>query len=183
MLFLSVIENQAVRNRLESIYIRYAKELIFISHGILQDYHEAEDIVQTAMIKVSDYIDETTDAESKSIRGLLVIIVRRLSYDVYNQRKRRNESNVDDFRDTLGDVHTASPELNILKMEDRRYVADLMAKINESYMDILTLKYIYEYSDKEIGELLNMTEGNVRTKLSRARKACQKIIGGDDSEA
>lgn len=182
MLFLSVIENPVIRNRLESIYLRYVRELVFISYGILQDYHEAEDIVQTAMIKVVDYIDETTEVESNKIRGLLVIIVRRLSYTVYNQRKRRKERNIDDYKEQLSDLTTVTPELNIMKLEDRRRIAEIMDEIPEGYMDILTLRYFYEYSDSEITKLLDITEGNVRTKLSRARKAFQKVIGGDGFE-
>ena len=86
------------------------------------------------------------------------------------------------MEDHIRDDKALSPELNILRLEDRKYVAKLMASINESYMDILTLKYMYEYSDKEISDMLSISEGNVRTKLSRARKACQRIIGGDQDE-
>ena len=182
MLFLAAIESDIVRNHLEEIYHLYAKELIYVSHGILRDYHEAEDIVQSAMIKVSDYIDENTDVKCNRTRGLLVIIVRRLSYNVYNQRKRRSDVNIEDMEDHIRDDKALSPELNILRLEDRKYVAKLMTSLNESYMDILTLKYMYEYSDKEISDMLSITEGNVRTKLSRARKACQRIMGGDQDE-
>lgn len=182
MLFLAAIESDIVRNHLEEIFRLYAKELIYISHGILHDYHEAEDIVQTAMIKVSDYIDEKTDIKCNRTRGLLVIIVRRLSYNIYHLRKRRSDLNIDDVEAYMRDEKSISPELNILRLEDRKYVARIMSSINEGYMDILTLKYMYDYSDKEISEMLSMTEGNVRTKLSRARKACQNIMGGDRDE-
>lgn len=179
MFFLSVIENSIIRNNLESIFKLYSKELIFTSYSIINDYHESEDVVQSALIKISDYLDESTDVKCDKTRGLLVIIVRRLSYNIYNQRKRRNEINIDDIENFIGDDNSMSPELNILRLEDRKYIADMMRKLNESYMDILTLKYMYDYSDSEIADMLNMTEGNVRTKLSRARKACHKIIGGD----
>jgi len=182
LFFLAAIESDIVRNHLEEIYHLYAKELNYVSHGILRDYHEAEHIVQSAMIKVSHYIDENTDVRCNRTRGLLVIIVRRLSYNVYNQRKRRSDVNIEDMEDHIRDDKALSPELNILRLEDRKYVAKLMASINESYMDILTLKYMYEYSDKEISDMLSISEGNVRTKLSRARKACQRIIGGDQDE-
>ena len=69
-----------------------------------------------------------------------------------------------------------------MKLEDRRRIAEIMDEIPEGYMDILTLRYFYEYSDSEIAKLLDITEGNVRTKLSRARKAFQKVIGGDGFE-
>jgi len=182
MIFLSVIESDIVRNHMENIYILYAKELIYTSYNIVHDHHEAEDIVQTAFIKVSDYIDENTDLKCNKMRGLLVIIVKRLSYNVYNTRKSRVDINIDDIGEYLSDDKIESPEINILRIDDRKKVAKLMCSINESYMDILTLKYTYDYSDSVIASMLNITEGNVRTKLSRARRACLKIIGGERLE-
>lgn len=38
------------------------------------------------------------------------------------------------------------------------------------YRDILTLKYVEEYSNSEIGSLLGITEATVRKRLERARK-------------
>lgn len=182
MLFLSVIENDIVKAHLEELYLMYAKELVYTSYRIIHDYHEAEDIVQTAFIKVSTYIGENTDVKCNKIRGLLVIIVRRLSYNVYNKRKKQNNISIDLMEDTICDDKILSPETNILRLDDRKKIADMLDSINKNYMDILTLKYVYDFSDGVIAKLLDTTEGNVRTKLSRARKACLKIMGGEKDE-
>lgn len=179
MLFLTIIDDDIIRNHLETMFILYSKELVYASHSILNDLYEAEDVVQSALIKISNHIDENTDIKSRKTKGLLVLIVRRLSYNIYNQRKCRNEISIDTIDQSLFDNNLFNPELNILRSEDRKKISSIMNKLNSSYIDILTLKYTYDYTDCEIANLLNISEGNVRTKLSRARKAFQQVLGGD----
>jgi RNA polymerase sigma-70 factor (ECF subfamily) len=180
--FLSVIENDVVRSHLEELYLLYNKELVHVANKILKDYHEAEDIVQTAFIKVADYLDENIDVKCNKTKGLIVIIVRNLSINQYNKRKRRATANIDDFTNVISDESEVTPEINILRLDQSQEVARLMDNINEGYADILTLKYLYEYTDKEIAEILSMSEGSVRTKLTRARQACKDVLGGERYE-
>ena len=53
-------------------------------------------------------------------------------------------------------------------------------KLSENLKSVLQLK---EYSDlnyKEIGDILGITEGNVKIRVFRARKRLSKMIGEDD---
>lgn len=180
--FLSVIENEVIRSNLEELYLLYNKELVHVANKILKDYQESEDIVQTAFIKVADYLDENIDVKCNKTKGLIVIIVRRLSINVYNKRKRRTTTNFADLEDVISDEFAITPEINVLRLDQSQEVARLLDKINEGYADILTLKYLYEYSDKEIAGILSMSEGSVRTKLTRARQACKDVLGGERYE-
>lgn len=179
LVFLSVIENEVIRIYLEELYLLYSKELVYVANKILKDYHEAEDIVQTAFIKVADYLDENIDVKCNKTKGLIVIIVRRLSINQYHKRIRRATMNIDDLENVISDDSVITPEINVLRLDQSQEVARLLDNINKGYADILTLKYLYEYSDKEIAELLSMSEGSVRTKLTRARQACKDVLGGE----
>ncbi len=77
------------------LYLLYNKELVHVAKKILNDYQEAEDIVQTAFIKVADYLDEDIDVKCKKTKGLIVIIVRNLSINLNNKRKRRYTANLE----------------------------------------------------------------------------------------
>jgi len=47
------------------------------------------------------------------------------------------------------------------------------------YADVLVLRYTYQFSIEEIAYLLNTTEGNVRVKIHRAKKALHEIMKGE----
>jgi len=101
LLFLSVIEDEAVRDSLEEAYHLYKKELYYTANSILNDAYEAEDVVHTAIIKFSDYIEKNFDPKCHKTRALLVIIVRNLSINIYNQRQSRDLVDIDEMEDVL----------------------------------------------------------------------------------
>lgn len=171
--FLLVIDNEIIRSKLEELYYQYHKEMFYIAYNIIKDYHEAQDIVQTAIIKISSYLDRIESVKCNKTRAFLVIIVRNISYNIYNQRKRRNTMPLDSIEEIIPE-EDAGPELHMIRLDQAKEMARLLANINKTYADILTLKYYYEYSNSEIAQLLNMTEGNVRVKIHRAKQALKK---------
>jgi len=178
LLFLSVIEDKFLQSRLEEAYHLYKKDLLYVANNILHDYHEAEDVVQSAFIKFANYVDEEMDVKCHKTKALIVIIVRSLSINIYNQRKKRNTANIEDLEDILQDDVSISPEVNVLRLDKTHEMAKNLSEINPSYADILTLKYTYGYSNTEIAGMLSISEANVRKRLSRAKEALKKIIEG-----
>lgn len=64
----------------------------------------------------------------------------------------------------------------MIRLDQTKLIAEKLEKINSDYADILTLKFYYEYSNLEISKLLNITDGNVRTRLHRAKLAIKEIL-------
>lgn len=55
----------------------------------------------------------------------------------------------------------------------------LLKDVKEEYREIFYLKYYYDFSYREIAEILNIKENSVKQKLYRARKSIQEKIGGE----
>ncbi len=85
--FLLTIENEKARSKLEEIYETYHKDMYITAFSILKNHHESEDIVQDAILRVSKNLHKILEVKCKETRSYLVIIVRNLSYSVYNKRK------------------------------------------------------------------------------------------------
>lgn len=171
--FLLVIEDENVRSKLEETYINYTKDVLWIANSILKDYYEAEDVVQEAILKMSSIIEKIDVIKCNKTRGLFVIIVRNLSFNIYNRRKHMIPNPYDELEIVSEDL---SIEEQIIRLEQGKLIADKLEEINPSYADILSLKYYYEYSNLEISKLLNITEGNVRTRLYRAKAAIKDVL-------
>lgn len=173
--FLLMIEDEAQRNKLEEIYATYHKELFYVAYQILHDYYDAEDIIQTAFIKICKNLEKISEVKCKKTRAYLVIIVRNLSFDRYKEKKRTVLTN---FADEEMDIKDSNSSLEdfVLNLEKGKELANTLSKINTSYADILTLRYYYEYSVIEISELLNISVDNVSVKLHRAKAALKKKL-------
>lgn len=171
--FLFVIEDEISRNKLEEIYMRYKKIAYWTAYGILKDSYESEDVVQDAIIRIYSTIHKIDDIKCNKTRALFVIIVRNLSINIYNKRRKLENTSYEDIEVISTDL---SLDEEMINLDRTRWISDMLTKINPSYSDILTLKYYYDYSDLEISKLIGITEGNVRVKLHRARVSIKKII-------
>lgn len=180
--FLLIIEDTVIRSKLEHIYNNYKNIAYWTAYNILKDHHEAEDVVQDAIIKISTLIDGIKDTNCNKTRALIVIIVRNLSINIYNRRKKIVLTYSDDEKLVSED---SGLDEEMIRLEQVKWIAELLGKINSSYGDILVLKYYYEYSNTEISNMLGITEGNIRVRLHRAKAAIKELIekGGFNSEA
>lgn len=175
VVFLMAIEDEKVRGKLEELYLLYHKEMFYVAYSILKDYYEAEDVVQNAILKISSKLEKISEVNCNKTRSFLVIIVRNLSINIYRQRKNKKSMPIDEIIDVLPDDNII-PDICVLRLEQAQNMAMLLSKLDNSYADILTLKYFYEYSNSEIAKLIELTEGNVRVKLHRARQAMKRLL-------
>lgn len=172
---LLMIEDEVKRDKLEELYLTYHKELFYVAYQILHDYHDAEDIIQSAFIKISKHLDKIGDIRCKKTRAYMVIIVRNLSFDRYNEKKRTVPTDFAEDKEEIIDSKV-SLEDHVLNLERGKEMAEALGNLNAAYADILTLKYYYEYNNAEIGDLINMSADNVSVKLHRAKAALKKIL-------
>lgn len=179
LVFLMSIEDEQTRTKIEEIYRHYRKLLYFTAYNVLKDYHEAEDVVQSAIVKICDHLDKIQDIQCNKTKGFLVIIVRNLAINIYNQKKRRADIDMEKLDDPTKDDSDWNPEQYMIKIENAEWVAQKLAQINPEYADALVLRYTYQFSIDEMALLMNATESSVRVKLHRARKALLGLMKGE----
>jgi RNA polymerase sigma-70 factor, ECF subfamily len=180
--FLLKINDEHTRSQAEEIYCLYSKDLLYIAENILKDPYKAEDVVQEAFIKLTEYINWDMDLKCNKTKGLIIIIVRSISINIYNERKNKPTVSIDEYEDSLEDMNSESPEPKVIRV----YLKDRMAKqldnIKKEYADILSLKYNYGYADTEIAHICDISEENVRARLTRAKQAMSRILGEDSDD-
>ena len=52
----------------------------------------------------------------------------------------------------------------------------MLGKLPENYWNVLLLKYSHGYDDREIAQMLDITEENVRQRISRAKKRLSELL-------
>lgn len=182
LLFLLVIEDEEIRNKLELIYDSYKQYMFYVAYDILKDYHESEDVVQSSILRIGDHLDKIPNVRDYKTKAFVVMVARNIAKNIYNKNKKHSKVPIEDYEDKIVDEITITPEENILRLDTSKWLAQQLGLIKVEYADILTLRYTYEYSNQEISELIDITEVNVRVRLNRAKKALNKIIGGEARE-
>jgi len=165
--------------KVEELYLKYNKILYTIAYNILKNHQLAQDAVQTTFVKIlENNISKIGDIDCNKTKAFIVIICRNISINIYNKHKRSNILPIEEFDDvTTNDSFCVSEEL--VKLEMLSLLKEKISMLYEPYADIITLRYIFDYSEKEISKMLDISEQNVRVRLCRAKKSLMKLLCED----
>jgi RNA polymerase sigma-70 factor (ECF subfamily) len=140
---------------------------------------DADDLVQETFVRA---LERPPADREKPWRPWLVRVAMNLARDQLRQRRRRGypgvwlptpiEGTEGLAAESLEASHDESPETRYGLMESASF-AFLVAveALTPSQRAVLLLRDVFDYSSRETGEMLEMSEEAVRTTLHRARKA------------
>lgn len=132
---------------------------------ITLDSAEAEDIVQDTMIRVWNKRDEW--AQFNSIEAFCLTVARNLAID----RSQKSEAqNIELTTETQEMSDGSTPERQLERSEQMDLVRKLINELPEKQRTIIQLRDIEEKSYKEIADVMQLTEDQVKVTLSRARQ-------------
>ena len=96
------------------------------------------------------------------------------AHRIYLNQLRRNkfkETYSSEFEDTLKDPNT-SPDMQV----EISLFYNQLKSLGEEIEELIILKEISGFSVKEVAEMKNMTESNVKVKLHRGRKKLKELL-------
>lgn len=153
----------AKENTFLDIYEKYKFLMFSIAMDVLQDKFAAEDAIQNAFLKIMNNCDKIDDLESKRTKRLIITITKNSAIDIYRKRNIlwNREIEIEKI------VEFPKEDFQVSEENDRFYAIEILP---EKYKEILLLKYSAGFSNGEIAEILDISEVNVRKRLSRAKK-------------
>lgn len=132
---------------------------------ITLDSAEAEDIVQDTMIRVWNKRDEW--AQFNSIEAFCLTVARNLAID----RSQKSEAqNIELTTETQEMSDGSTPERQMERNEQMDLVRKLINELPEKQRTIIQLRDIEEKSYKDIADVMQLTEDQVKVTLFRARQ-------------
>lgn len=174
-IFTTMINSEENIIKLEQVYIKYKNLMYYIANDILNDTYEAEDVVQNSIIKVANYIEKISDINSNKTKHLIVTIVTSTSIDIYRKKKNNYIIDIDEISNRIESKELPLDDL-VIKVAEAKELSEKLLELKSEYADILTLKYYHQFNDKEIADILNITHGNVRIRINRAKISLKKLM-------
>jgi RNA polymerase sigma-70 factor (ECF subfamily) len=168
---MSMLDTEEDKNIFKELHDEYKVLMYYKAYGILKDCKLAEDAVQESFIRIIKNFDKFSKEKCPQNRNKIVNIVRMVSIDIYRKRKKCKTVSFDEIERTIIDELAVTDDI-LESMEFERY----LFKLPKSYYVILSLKYNDGYSYKEMAEILDITEENVKKRLTRARNKLREII-------
>ena len=166
-IYLALIDEPSDKEKFEQLYHDYQKLMLSTAMSVLHNAALTEEAVQESFLKIAKNISAFYSEDCNKTVGLIVIIVRNTSIDILRKERREASLSYDDK--ILAD--SSAPDVaNILNGEISE-VLEIISSLDNSFCDVLTLKYVYGYQNTEIAKLLGITEQNAAVRLYRAKNA------------
>ena len=170
LIYLSLLDSEEEISKFELIYSTYKKQMYYTANNILKDSHLAEDAVHNAFLSIINNLEKIEDINSHKTKGLIVIIVKNVSIDIYRKNKKERDNTI--FIDDLDDIN-GYDEINKNDIGDLEIA---ISKLPENYKQVFLLKFSHELTDNEISEILDIKPDNVRKRISRGREKLKNIL-------
>jgi RNA polymerase sigma-70 factor (ECF subfamily) len=133
-----------------------------VANAVLHSREDAEDAVQETFFKLyrTGAWKRMEDEKAFLARSVWREAVDRLP-------KRKEESLAREHEDLASGA--ASPEFSALQSSDRAFLRGLIDTLHEDLRQPLVLSALRELNSRQIGLVMGIPEGTVRTRLQRAR--------------
>lgn len=179
----SLIEQSKAGNieSFEQLIAIHQKKVFNIAYRMLGNLEDANDVTQEALIKAYRGIKSFNGKSSFST--WLYAIVNNACIDFIRKNRKTNLIYLNQEYETEGgsykiqlDSNEDTPEELFEKKEVQRLVQESINKLNYDHRRAIILRDIQQFSYKEIAQIINCSEGTVKSRISRARNNLKAII-------
>lgn len=139
---------------------------------ILGNDSDADDASQNAMISIARRID-TFDGRS-SISTWIYRIATNAALDEIRRRRRRPHLVGDEAVLTVVDI---SSERAMASIDGADRLSEALARIPEEFRVALVLRDVADLDYEEIGRILDVPGGTVRSRIARGRARLAELLG------
>lgn len=173
----AIIEGCLLKNRRsqEDLFRLYYGKMLSVCMRYTNDKDTAQEVLQEGFIKIFDKLG-AFDFKG-SFEGWIRRIVANTAIDAIRKSKKDPflTDNDNDFKLGAEDRMVEQEELDLrgLKAE---IAMEAIQKLSPAYRSVFNLYVLENYSHKEIGELLGISEGTSKSNLAKARMNLQKML-------
>jgi len=153
------------------LYTRYVDRIYSYVYYRTGDVAEAEDLTAKIFFRAMNHIPRYTD------RGLpfsawLYRIARNLVANWHRDRSRRRIIALDDI--THWKVGQESPEIETQLLQDRDALLRVVRRLPAERQELLILKFVDKLSNAEIGNIMERSEGAIKSLYHRTLLALRE---------
>lgn len=157
------------------VYDLYHRPVNTFISRMVGDSWTAEDLTQETFIKVQKNLGGLR--EDSKILPWIYRIARNVCLDYFRSRSKKEHD-----RDDIDQLQISIQPIAQVKLEQSQMsqcVQDKVYMLPEPLRDVLILSEIRDLSQKEIAEILEISTGNVKVRLHRAKNALKEILERD----
>jgi RNA polymerase sigma-70 factor, ECF subfamily len=163
---------QGDREALEELYLLHFDRIYSYLHMSVGNRHDAEDLTTQVFVKMLESIGKFR-WRSAPFSAWLFRIAHNLAMDHFRANKRwQPEEEVPEPDPGEG----SAAEEEALQSIGRQSMLQLIEKLSHEQQQVLTLKFVFNFSNAEAATILDKTEGAIKSLQHRALASLQRQL-------
>ena len=152
----------------ERLVVKYERFVFTIAVRILKNREEAEEVAQDAFVKAYEALPNYR-GDAKFSSWLYRIVYRKALDRIKKNKKIRTTDSVEELS-TLDFTETETALTVLQDKERQRIIKSCIEQLPEAEAAIIMFYYFEGLAVKEIADITQLTEDNIKIKLFRSRK-------------
>src|SRR3954454_23635948 len=169
---------QGDREALEELYLLHFDRIYSYLHMSVGNKHDAEDLTTQTFLKMLESIGKFR-WQSAPFSAWLFRIAHNLAMDPFRASRRWQPE--EEVPEPPTDEST-SAEMGALESIGQKSMMALIEDLSGEQQQVLTLKFVFNFSNGEVATILNKTEGATKSLQHRALASLQKQLEKRESE-
>ena len=154
----------------EALVEKYERPIFAAAYRVVGDFETARDVAQTAFVKAFERLEDY-NPRYKFFSWLYRIAINE-SINLVKRQSSFREEPVTPSTAVAGE----SPEQEVARREVRDRIQDALNRMDPKYRVMIVLKHVAECSYREIGQVLDLPEKIVKSRLFRARRMMKDML-------
>jgi RNA polymerase sigma-70 factor (ECF subfamily) len=163
------------RDALEELYLIHFDRIYGYLHMTVGNRHDAEDLTTQTFLKMLESIGRF-QFRSAPFSAWLFRIAHNLAMDHFRASRRIQLE--EEVPEPVGDAEV-SAEVEAFRSIGRASMLDLIEELSPEQKQVLTLKFVFDFSNVDVATILGKSEGAVKSLQHRALVALQKRLASD----
>jgi RNA polymerase sigma-70 factor (ECF subfamily) len=165
------------RDALEELYLLHFDRIYSYLHMSVGNRHDAEDLTTQTFVKMLESIGRFR-WRAAPFSAWLFRIAHNLAMDYFRAHRRWQPE--EDVPEPPGSAEP-SAEHEAMHSIGRQSMLKLIENLSHEQQQVLTLKFVFNFSNGEVATILGKTEGAIKSLQHRALVSLQKHVGADAS--
>ena len=177
-LYLTMVDTDEARDKITFIYENFYSFMAYTAGQVLHgNKANTEDAVHNAMMTLIENLDLIDFSDIRRAKHLCGIVAKNKAKDLCKSRENQALPLEDERLESL----TVDDPLEKLVQHDtyNRILTEIRS-MNDTYRDVLLLKYVHGMKEREIALILNLPPKTVNVRIFRGRQLLKTSLRKDD---
>lgn len=161
---LAILQTDEQRNILSEFYEENKNKFFSLAYAKLQNSEESEDAVQEAFLRIVKYPEKFFSIEPHKRLPYSIIIIRNV---VLQMLEKQGRYTFEELPEDIPDSNLSIEDISIGNVA-RSELVEFIQTLSEAKKQAVVLKGVYGLNNREIADVLGITESAVRRRIADA---------------